>query len=255
MEYAEKMYLVPQNQLDKIQSTNTRENIQQVAENDLDTAIRNILLRTDLDQREKVKLYSNILTRYLTIVKLGDRESSVLTLSLPTDEHYHKVNSVETHGEDKPKDVVTSEVLKNVPTKRVKNSKYILDKMSKAKDLTSWSESGEFVFKGKAIPGSHMLDLINNVTAPQQVRDDRRPKGWTEFLQACAELNIPFSTVPNQQVRSKINSLKNDPIDDDQESVSTKKTRKKRKSQQRTQLMDEDVFVSPTREKSRWLNF
>ncbi len=45
MQYAEKMYLVPQNQLEKLQSGAPRENIQQVVENDLDTAIRNILLR------------------------------------------------------------------------------------------------------------------------------------------------------------------------------------------------------------------
>lgn len=92
MKYAEKMCLVPQNQLDKIQTTSARENIQQVIEINLCTAIRNILLRTDLYQREKVKLYSNILTRYSTIVKLADCKSSVLTLSLPTPEHDHKVN-------------------------------------------------------------------------------------------------------------------------------------------------------------------
>ncbi len=40
MQYAEKMYLVPQNQLEKLQSGVARENIQQVVENDLDTAIR-----------------------------------------------------------------------------------------------------------------------------------------------------------------------------------------------------------------------
>ncbi len=54
-----------------LKSGTPRENIQQVVENDLDMAIRNILLRTDLDQCEKVKLYSNILTRFLMIVKQG----------------------------------------------------------------------------------------------------------------------------------------------------------------------------------------
>ncbi len=83
--------------------------------------------------------------------------------------------------------------------------------MSKAKGLSAWNESGEFVFKGKAVPGSHMLDLLKNVTAPHQVRDDRRPLGWSEFLQAFAELNIPFSTVPNNHVRSVITSLKSRP--------------------------------------------
>ncbi len=44
MEYAEKMYLVPQHQLDKARTENVRETIQQSVENDLDVAMRNILL-------------------------------------------------------------------------------------------------------------------------------------------------------------------------------------------------------------------
>lgn len=80
MEYAEKMYLVPHHQLDKLKSENARENIQQTVESDLDAAIRNILRRADLNPYEKVKLYSHTLSRFLTIVKQGDRESGVLTL-------------------------------------------------------------------------------------------------------------------------------------------------------------------------------
>ncbi len=56
MEYAEKMYLVPQHQLDKARTENVRETIQQSVENDLDVAMRNILLRTDLNPYEKAKL-------------------------------------------------------------------------------------------------------------------------------------------------------------------------------------------------------
>ena len=53
MEYAEKMYLVPHHQLDKLKSENAHENIQQTVESDFDTAIRNILRRDDLNPYEK----------------------------------------------------------------------------------------------------------------------------------------------------------------------------------------------------------
>ncbi len=151
MQYAEKMYLVPKNQLEKLQSVAPLETIQQVVESDLDTAIRNILVRTDLDPSEKVKLYSSILTRFLTFVKQGDRESSVLTLSLLQHETGHKDDrsAVTTEDYGGSEDVV-GEVLKNVPSRSVKNSRYILDKMSKAKGLSEWNESGEFVFKDKS---------------------------------------------------------------------------------------------------------
>ncbi len=132
------------------------------------------------------------------------------------------------------------------------------DKMSKAKGLSTWNESGEFVFKGKAVPGSHMLDLLKNVTAPHQVRDDRRPLGWSEFLKAFAELNIPFSTVPNNHVRRVISSLKNKPgtIAYMQEpSRPSKKSVKKRFSRTTVLRTDEPAFKSPTIDRRLWLEF
>ena len=68
MEYAEKMFLVPQHQLDKLKSENSRGTIRQIVENDLDVSIRNILGRNGLDAHEKAKLYAAVLQRYLTIV-------------------------------------------------------------------------------------------------------------------------------------------------------------------------------------------
>ncbi len=52
-------------------------------------------------------------------------------------------------------------------------------------------------FKGRVINGSHMLDLVKSITAPHTIRDEYRPRGWSEFLDAFAVLNIPFSTVTN----------------------------------------------------------
>ncbi len=47
MEYAEKHNVITQNKLNKLSAGNVRETIQQVVENDLDDAIRNILQRSD----------------------------------------------------------------------------------------------------------------------------------------------------------------------------------------------------------------
>lgn len=256
MEYAEKMYLVPHHQLDKLKSENARENIQQTVESDLDAAIRNILRRADLNPYEKVKLYSHTLSRFLTIVKQGDRESGVLTLSLPDLDPGHKdESSTAANVEDgKAEEAVVAEVLKNVPSRSVKNSRYILDKMSKAKGLSSWNESGEFVFRGKAVQGSHMVDLLKNVTAPQNVRDDRRPPGWSEFLRAFGELNIPFSTVPNQQVRHTINSLKSKPVDlASPHDRPYKKKKTLRYSPRMAPQFGDSPFKSPAIVRGQWL--
>ncbi len=89
MEYAEKHYAIPQNQMNKLRAGNVRETIQQVVENDLVVAVRNILQRSDLDPRGKAKLYCNVLQRFLTIVKQGDLESGTLTLTLPKQDVVH----------------------------------------------------------------------------------------------------------------------------------------------------------------------
>ncbi len=76
----------------------------------------------------------------------------VLTLSLPNSDTGHKDVRPNTSAEDvEGSEDVVDEVLKNVPVRSMKNSRYILDKMSKAKGLSTWKESGEFVFKGKAV--------------------------------------------------------------------------------------------------------
>jgi len=83
MEYAEKMFLLPQHQLDKLKFSNTRESIHQVVENDLDLTVRNILQRSDLDHHEKAKMYTTVLQRFLTLSRQGDKESATITLSIP----------------------------------------------------------------------------------------------------------------------------------------------------------------------------
>ncbi len=140
MEYAEKHYVIPQNQLNKLRAGGVRETIQQTVEYDLDVAIRNILQRTDLDPHGKVKLYSNVLQRFLTIVKQGDLESGTLTLTIPKqDADAPAVTPVTapvnpSSNNDYGEDQIVSEILNNVPQRSLKNVKYILDKMSNAGD-------------------------------------------------------------------------------------------------------------------------
>ncbi|KAI2645178.1 DNA polymerase [Labeo rohita] len=135
MEFTDKMYIVPQHQLDRLRTSNQRESLQQVVENDLDTTIRNILHKTNLDPYEKAKLYTAVLQRYLTMARLGDMETNTLTLSLPTPDGANNVQQpTSTPDIHDATDVVMDEVLKNVPQRNVKNIQYILDKMSKTKD-------------------------------------------------------------------------------------------------------------------------
>ena len=159
MESAEKMYLVPQHQLDKLKTmTSGKENVRNTVENDLDETMRHILTRSDLSHYEKAKLYASALQRFLNIVKQGDEETARLTLSLPVESENKTVIGV-TDDQQTTKDEIAKEVIGNVPVRTRKNASYIMDKISKSGDVASWNDEGEFIFKGKKIKGLHMFDL------------------------------------------------------------------------------------------------
>ncbi|KAL0146560.1 hypothetical protein M9458_058191 [Cirrhinus mrigala] len=271
MEHAERMYVIPQNQMNKLRSGNVRETIQQVVENDLDGAIRRVLQRSDIDPHGKAKLYTNILQRFLAIVKQGDLESGTLTLTLPKEDATHGDASTTAPASasapapapnnDDGEDQIVDEILSNVPQRSLKNIKYILNKMSNAKQLSSWTASGEFVYRGRVIHGSHMLDLVKSITAPQTIRDEYRPRGWGEFLDAFAALNIPFSTVSNPQVKRMVESLKRkSPVHTQspspQQVTPLKKHRGRMpKTRRHPTTRGEDVFKSPSLDVNAWLTF
>ena len=203
------MYLVPQRQLDRLKNYETPPTLRQTAENELDTSMKNVLSRSDMDQHDKVELYTGLLQRYLSLIKQGSLETNTLTLSVPqTPENRTPAKPLTTHATSSSlnDDALVVEILKNIPQRSKKNAQYILDKMLNSQDTATWSETGEFVFNGLIVPGTHIFDLVKSATAPQTIR--RRPQGWREFLSAIATLNIPLSTVPNKQVQQAVESLK-----------------------------------------------
>ena len=70
---ANKMYLVPQQELDRLkQQLQGPENIRQTAENDLDMAMKDVLNGKGLNPYDKVQNYTKLLQRYLALVKHGE---------------------------------------------------------------------------------------------------------------------------------------------------------------------------------------
>lgn len=150
MEHAQKMFLVPQQQLNLLRRPSTHESIRETVENELDRTIRGILDQKTEDVYEKAKKYSAALQRFLTIVKQGEREQNTLTLSLPVEENDFR-ESFNADDHDQPKDSVFDEILRNIPKNSKKKALHILVKMIASKHIASWTKHGEFVFKGSVI--------------------------------------------------------------------------------------------------------
>jgi len=210
MEHTHKMYLVPQHQLDALKHTGPRDSVRQTAENELDKAIESVLNRPDTDLHEKAAKYGAVLQRYLALVKQGRHEQGELTLSLSDAGAHARTPEAEHRGDDDAGDHIYDDIMKHLPTKSKRNAQHILESLKKSKNV-SWTDMGEFVSKGETIKGSHMYDLLKNVTAPYHVLDSARPQGWNAFLKSLANNNVPSSSIPSKQLRQTVDMYKYTP--------------------------------------------
>ena len=138
---ANKMYLVPQQELDRLKiQVQGPENIRQTKENDLDTAMKDILNRKGLNPYDKVQKYTNLLQRYLSLVKQGERETGHLTISLqdplkddePSESQapVMPVPVILLAEDQMPvEDKVMHDMLTHVPARNRKNVRYIMNKI------------------------------------------------------------------------------------------------------------------------------
>lgn len=197
------MFLVPQQQLLSLQQQQTTNgSLRQSAQNELDQAMGEILKQSDVDVYEKAKRYSSILQRYLAMVKQGEQEKGVITLSLPEE------NSKEDPRDNDAEDDIISEVLKHMPKRNKRNAEFIMASLARNNEQLSWTKQGEIIVNNKSVPGSHLYDLVKSVTSYHNSAGQSRPTGWNLFLKTLANLNVPLSVIPNTAVRRSIAAFK-----------------------------------------------
>lgn len=217
MEYTEKMYLVPQRQLDMMKNDARPIPLRQRVENELDGSLRKVMDRSDLHPNEKVKEYTALLQRFLTMVRMGDSDTTTLSLRLPSPDPSAMTRSGPPTSDNTNFDqsegiltsnVMASEILHNLPPRSKKNASYILDKMNGL-----WDENtGSFIYDGKPLRGSHIYDLLKVATGNQYIGSRQTPTGWREFITTASQLNLPVSVFPNKKLQSEIKTLKS-PVD------------------------------------------
>lgn len=217
MEHVQKMFLVPQHQLDLIKQQQQQQqtgSIRQQSQNELDKEMLHVLQDSDVDVYEKAKKYSDILQRYLTLVRQGAREKNVLSLSLPEqfnrDVQPQSADTSPVHGDAGVRDLVAENVLTHIPKRSRRNAELILSAVSRSPHLISYNDKGEIVVDKHTIPGSHIYDLIKGVTTTHTPSEGLRPIGWTEFLKAVSDLNVPLSAISNTGIRKTVAMYKTD---------------------------------------------
>ena len=61
------------------------------------------------------------------------------------------------------------------------------------------------MYENKSIPGSHLVDLVNDIL---RHRKGFEPVGWSVFARGLARMNVPENLVRNPQRQSAIREFK-----------------------------------------------
>ena len=147
----------------------------------LDSDMQSVLQRSDMSDVEKVQAYNQILQKYL--------------------EYYrpHKVvteTRKENQEENKLDDYVIKEVLNTIPISMKKRAEALLHRIKIHPD-TSWNDRGEFIYQGRVLPGSNIVDLVHDM-----IRDRKsfKARGRLDFARALRQTNVPQHLVGNKKI-------------------------------------------------------
>ena len=192
MNHAKRMVLVPENTLQRLQQRQQilTPPVTQTLKN-LDSEMTEILSSKHLDDEEKAKLYNQVLQRYLTYY--DQRKGQPLHVKLTTpksveapkpEESKEKVTSKDSSELETIPTAVEQEVMKSVPKLYKAGARQLLDKIKENRDLLHWNEKGELMYENKSIPGSHVVDLVNDIL---RHRKGFEPVGWSVFARGLAQ--------------------------------------------------------------------
>lgn len=173
MNYAKKMILMDPRQLP---DTNRPTNSTAKAMSKLDQEMENVL-QQNMDTNEKVKRYQQILQRYITF-----QEKLTEPITLRIQEPRVKELNLE------------QQITNGVPLNKRKKAEQLL-KFLKSSNSIAWNQKGELIIQDKAIPHSHIFDLVDDLLRKKK---NFSPTGWREFASALKLLNVPESLVGNK---------------------------------------------------------
>ena len=211
MNHTKRMVLVPENTLERLQQRQQilTPPVTQTLRN-LDSEMTDILSSKELDDEQKARLYNQVLQRYLTYYDQRKGQPLHVKISTPKAVETPKAEENEQPTEEPVPEKFTSsaveqEVMKSVPKIYKAGARQLLDKIKEHQDVLHWNDKGELLYETKPIPGSHLVDLVNDTL---RHRKGFEPVGWSVFARGLARMNVPENLVRNPQRQSAIREFK-----------------------------------------------
>ena len=138
------------------------------------------LERSDISETDKAQKYGE------TLIKL---QNSFEKVKNPTFSQ-----SISNNQELGLKNVsLHDRILESVPKTMQRKANLLLNILQE-NDNISWDNQGLVTYKGRTIPGSNIIDLINDSL---RKRKGIEPRGWQTFSRALHESNVPQEVIGN----------------------------------------------------------
>lgn len=218
MENFKKMLLIEPDLIDKLKKDHTAES----PLSRLDDEMQKILHKK-IEDREKWILYLQTLQRYLHFIG-EDRQPYHLPIVDNSNEIINNINhhknidhddnlivSKQTTSDEAVKDKINnttysaSHLLRLIPKTYLKKGELLLDSILENKQKLYWKNDGTVVINEETIPGSNIVDLLNDVLRPLKKLDN--PSGWEKFSSALKDIKVPMSCIGNPRRFEYINKL------------------------------------------------
>ena len=154
----------------------------------LDDEMQAIINRRDLQEREKVTFYNQILERYNDIDEKHVQEPTRVILEKACVDK--EPESTASSGS------VEIEIVDSAPNTLKRKAQRLVEKL-KADSTVDWNDRGEFIYNGEVVTGSNMVDLVNGVL---RKRKSVVPVGWKRFANYLKRLNVSNDLIGNPEL-------------------------------------------------------
>ena len=155
-----------------------------------------ILQLDDMSNEERVNAYNEAQRKFLLQQKKylykKKKPVSVVVKNLPELEKSPAEN-IETTDDATP-DEIEENIIDSVPSSMKQRAKSLIKMIKSGTDMT-WNDKGELVYKDQVVPGTNIVDLVNDAL---RKRKHFEPRGWETFTSGLRELNVPQDIVRNK---------------------------------------------------------
>ncbi|KAK3740432.1 hypothetical protein QZH41_004600 [Actinostola sp. cb2023] len=204
------MVLVPEEFMDMLER---KENMQTVPTTKylirLDKKMEDNLHDTKKPADDKIAQYNQNLQRFLEVqeqkrqfiptVKIHQENASTSSQENKEEGERRDIKPQTEQSDQHP--LTGNEILESIPKSSRTLAQSMINRLKANSDHVSWNDKGEVTINENPIPGSNIIDLINDQLRSRKNVD---PKGWERFTESLDKINMPKYLLRNEKHRSHI---------------------------------------------------